>query len=170
MKNIILSGPPRVGKTTIVRTIVSKLGEDCAGFCTEEILEQEERVGFKLLTMQNKSCILSHKEISGHVHVGKYGVDLECVEGIGVDAIKKGIRAGKTIIIDEIGKMEILSRAFRLAVLDALDSKCSVIVTMLFKRHPFCDKIRARKDVEIFEVTEENRDTLAEIILHKIQQ
>ena len=170
MKNIILSGPPRIGKTTIVRAVISKLGENCAGFCTEEIVEQEGRVGFRLLTMQSKSCILSHIDIRSHVHVGKYGVDLECVEEIGVAAIKKGIKAGKTIIIDEIGKMEILSRPFRLSVLDALDSKCSVIGTMLFKRNPFCDKIRARKDVEIIEVTADNRDTLADTILQKIQQ
>jgi nucleoside-triphosphatase len=169
MKNIILSGPPRIGKTTIVRAVVSGLGEECAGFRTEEMLEQEERVGFKLLTIQNKSCILSHMDIKGHVHVGKYGVDLECVDDVGVAAIKNGIKAGKTIIIDEIGKMEILSRAFRLAVLDALDSKCPVLGTMLFKRNPFCDKIRARSDVEIIEVTEENRDTLAELILQKMR-
>ena len=170
MKNIILTGPPRVGKTTIIRTVVAALDDKCAGFYTEEIKEQEERVGFKLFTMQNKSCVLSHRDIKSHFHVGKYGVDLDCVEAIGASAIKRGIKTGKTIIIDEIGKMETLSRPFRLAVLDALDSKGPVVGTMLFKRQPFCDKIRARKDVEIVEVTEENRDKLPDIILQKIQE
>jgi nucleoside-triphosphatase len=101
--------------------------------------------------------------------VGRYGVDLECVEEIGVLAIKRGIKTGKTIVIDEIGKMETLSRRFRLTVLDALDSKSPVIGTMLFKRQPFCDKIRARKDVEILEVTEENREKLPDIILEKLR-
>ena len=153
-----------------MRAVVSRLADNCAGFYTEEMKENEERVGFKLLTMQNKNCILSHVDIRGHIHVGKYGVDLDCVEKIGVMAIKGGIRAGKTIVIDEIGKMEILSRPFRLAVLDALDSKCPVLGTMLVKRHPFCDKIRARKDVEIIEVTEENRDSLPDIILQRLQE
>jgi nucleoside-triphosphatase len=170
MKNIILTGPPRVGKTTVIRAVIAALEDKCGGFYTEEIKEQEERVGFKLHTMQNKSCILSHIDFKGHFHVGKYGVDLECVEEIGASAIKKGVKTGKTIIIDEIGKMEILSRRFRLAVLDALDSKCPVVATMLFKRQPFCDKIRARKDVEILEVTEENRDKLSDIVLQKIQE
>ena len=169
MKNIILTGPPRIGKTTVIRAVIAALEDRCAGFYTEEIKEQEERVGFRLHTMQNKSCVLSHRDIKGHYHVGKYGVDLECVEEIGALAIKRGIKTGKTIIIDEIGKMEILSRPFRLAVLDALDSKCPVVGTMLFKRQPFCDKIRARKDVEILEVTEDNRDKLTEIILQKLQ-
>jgi len=170
VKNILLTGPPRIGKTTIVRGIISELGDKCAGFCTEEIKESDERVGFKLSTISKKSCVLSHKEIRSHYHVGKYGVDLECVEGVGVPAIKQGIKAGKVIVIDEVGKMEILSRRFRLAVLDALDSKSPVIGTMQFKRHPFCEKIKARKDVEVFEVTEENRGALAATILARLQQ
>lgn len=169
MKNIILTGPPRVGKTTVIRAVIAALEDNCGGFYTEEIKEQKERVGFKLTTMQNKSCILSHRDIKSHYHVGKYGVDLDCVEEIGALAIKRGIKTGKTIIIDEIGKMETLSRSFRLAVLDALDSKCPVIGTMLFKRQPFSDKIRARKDVEILEVNEENRDKLPDIIIQKLQ-
>ena len=168
MKNIILTGPPRIGKTTIIRSLISKLADRCAGFYTEEILQESQRAGFKLITCGKSNCVLAHKEIKGHYHVGKYGVNLDCVEGYGVPSIKKGIKAQKVIIIDEIGKMEILSRPFKLAVLDALDSKCPVIATMLFKRHPFYDKIRARKDVEIIEVTEENRDRLPEIVIQKL--
>jgi nucleoside-triphosphatase THEP1 len=168
MINIVLTGLPRIGKTTIIKAVISKLSDKCAGFYTEEIKEQEERVGFQLITLGNNSCTLAHRDISGHTHVGKYGVDLECVEGVGVAAIKKGIKTGKIVIIDEIGKMEILSRAFRLAVLDALDSKSPVMGTMLSKRHPFCDRIRARKDVEVLEVTEKNRDKLVDIIVGKL--
>jgi len=170
MTNIVLTGPPRIGKTTIIRAVISKLSDKCAGFYTEEIKDKEERVGFQLITMSKNSCTLAHREISGHVHVGKYGVDLECVDDVGVVAIKKGIKAGKIVVIDEIGKMEIVSRPFRHAVLDALDSKSAVIGTMLFKRHPFCDKIRARRDVEVLEVTENNRDKLVDIILGKLPQ
>jgi nucleoside-triphosphatase THEP1 len=170
MTNIMLVGPPRIGKTSIIKAVISKLTDKCAGFYTEEILERDERVGFQLVTLAKKSCTLSHRDKSGHVHVGRYGVDLECVEEVGVTAIKKGIKAGKIIIIDEIGKMEILSRSFRLAVLDALDSQNAVLGTMLFKRQPFCEKIRARKDVEVLEVTEGNREKLVEIILGKLAQ
>lgn len=169
MKNILLTGPPRVGKTTIVTGIISQLKDKCAGFYTEEIREDSQRVGFKLLTLASKSCVLSHKDIKGHFHVGKYGVSIECIDEVGVPAIKQGIKAGKIIVIDEIGKMEILSRPFRLSVLDALNSHSPVIATMLFKRQPFCDKIRARKDVEIIEVTEENRDQIQDIIVKKLQ-
>lgn len=170
MTNIVLTGPPRIGKTTIVKAVISELTDRCAGFYTEEIKEQEERVGFKLVTLSESSCTLAHREIRSHSHVGKYGVDLDCVEDVGVLAIKKGIKTGRIVVIDEIGKMEVLSRPFRLSVLDALDSKSPVLSTMLFKRQPFCDKIRARKDVEVLEVTEGNRDKLVKIVVDKLSQ
>ncbi|UCD06584.1 MAG: NTPase [candidate division WOR-3 bacterium] len=170
MTNIVLTGPPRIGKTTIVKAVISELTDRCAGFYTEEIKEQEERVGFKLVTLSENSCTLAHREIRSHSHVGKYGVDLDCVEDVGVLAIKKGIKTGRIVVIDEIGKMEVLSRSFRLSVLDALDSKSPVLSTMLFKRQPFCDKIRARKDVEVLEVTEGNRDKLVKIVVDKLSQ
>jgi nucleoside-triphosphatase len=168
MTNIVLVGPPRIGKTTIVKAVVAQLKDRCTGFYTEEIRENEERVGFQLVTMENASCTVAHRDITGHIHVGKYGVDLTCLESTGVTAIKKGIKTRQVLVIDEIGKMEILSRVFRLAVLDALDSRSAVLATMLFKRNPFGDKIRARRDVEVLEVTEMNRDNLVEIILGKL--
>ncbi|MBE0432686.1 AAA family ATPase [candidate division WOR-3 bacterium] len=168
MTNIVLVGPPRIGKTTIIKAVVAKLSGKCAGFYTEEIKENGERVGFQLVTVDNTSCTLSHRDIVGHIHVGKYGVDLACLESAGVMAIRKGMKTRQIVIIDEIGKMEILSRPFRLTVLDAFDSKSPVLSTMLVKRNPFCDKIRARQDVEVLEVTEMNRDKLVEIILGKL--
>lgn len=168
MTNIVLVGPPRIGKTTIVKAVVAQLGGKGTGFYTEEIKENEERVGFQLVTLDNATCTLAHRDIAGHVHVGKYGVDLACLESTGVMAIRKAMKTRQPVIIDEIGKMEILSRSFRLAVLDALDSKSPVLGTMLVKRNPFGDKIRARGDVEVLEVNELNRDKLVEIVLGKL--
>lgn len=168
MTNIILVGPPRVGKTTIVKAVVARLGEKAAGFYTEEMKENEERVGFRLVTLDNAACTLAHRDITGHIHVGKYGVDLACLEHTGVPAIKKGMKTRQLVVIDEIGKMEMLSRPFRLAVLDALDSKSPLLGTMLVKRNPFTDKIRARRDVEALEVNELNREELVEIVLGKL--
>lgn len=168
MTKIVLVGPPRIGKTTITKAVVAKLSGKCAGFYTEEIREDGERVGFQLVTVDNASCKLAHRDIVGHIHVGKYGIDLACLESAGVGAIRKGLKTRQPIVIDEIGKMEILSRSFRFAVLDALDSKSPVVATMLVKRNPFCDKIRTRRDVEVLEVNELNRDELVGIVLGKL--
>jgi len=170
VKNILITGAPRIGKTTIVRLIVDKLANKCAGFYTEEIREDNMRAGFKLITIDNKSCILAHKDIQSLHRVGKYGVNLDSIEKIGVAAIKEGIKAKKIIIIDEIGKMELFSNAFKNIVFEALDSKSKVLATILFRPHPFCDKIKKRQDIKVIEVTYENRNYLSEVIIRNLQQ
>lgn len=167
-KNIVLTGAPRIGKTTIIRTVIKDIKRKCAGFYTEEMKEGNHRVGFRLITLDNKDCILSHKDIKSRHRLGKYGVNLECIERIGVASILDGIQGNKVIIIDEIGKMELFSKDFQDIVMKALDSESPVLGTILFRPHPFCDKIKKRGDVEIIEVTEENRNSLSALIIDKI--
>jgi nucleoside-triphosphatase len=170
MSNIVLTGAPRIGKTTIIRTVIKDIKRGCAGFYTEEMRKSNQRVGFRLITLDNKDCILSHKNIKSRHRVGKYGVNLECIGRVGVASILEGIQAKKVVIIDEIGKMELFSKDFRDVVMKALDSGSHVLGTILFRPHPFCDTIKKRGDVEIIEVTEENRNSLSAIIIDKISR
>ncbi len=167
MSNILLTGLPRIGKTTIIQKVISHLAQ-CAGFYTEEIKEQNARAGFRLITMDNRKCILSHKRIKSPYHVGKYRVDCDCIE-TGVQAIQQGIKQCSTIIIDEIGKMELFSQSFKQAVFDALDSSSPVLATILVRPHPFCDSIKRRSDVTIIEVNKENRNDLPAEILERLK-
>ncbi|KPK72346.1 hypothetical protein AMJ87_04985 [candidate division WOR_3 bacterium SM23_60] len=159
MNNILLTGRPRIGKTTVIKKVVQQLHR-CAGFYTQEIKEGKTRVGFRLVTFDSKTCILSHKRIKSQYRVGKYRVNRDCIERLGVAAIEQGIAKKYTVIIDEIGKMELFSGTFKKAVIRALISDAPVLGTILQRSHPFCDTIRKRDDVTIIEVTEENRDSL----------
>jgi len=168
MKNVLLTGPPRIGKTTIIRKVINKINKKCAGFYTEEIRESNQRVGFNLSTLDDKNCIMSHKNTESRYRVGKYRVDIDCVNKIGVTAMREGIEKGKIIIIDEIGKMELFSKEFKDSVIAALDSSSPVLGTILSRPHSFCDKIKKREDVEIIEATEANRNSLPDLIIKKL--
>jgi nucleoside-triphosphatase len=72
------------------------------------------------------------------------------------------------IILDEIGKMECFSEAFRKAAVKALDSQNIVVGTITFGGDDFILSIKGRGDIEIHEVTLENRDALPGMILRKI--
>ncbi|UCG93151.1 MAG: NTPase [candidate division WOR-3 bacterium] len=170
MKNVLLSGPPRIGKTTIIHKIINKMNKECAGFYTEEMRKSGQRVGFKLVSLANESCIMSHKRIKSRYRVGTYRVDIACVEKIGVAAIRRGIEKSNIIVIDEIGKMELFSKEFQDIVLKALDAPLPVLATILSRPHTFCDTIKDRYDVEIIEVTHANRDSLPDIIVKKLAQ
>lgn len=168
IKNFLLTGLPGVGKTAIVKKIAGRYKDKCAGFYTEEIREHNTRVGFKLITLDGHSCIMAHRDIKSPYRVGKYGVNLECIEEVGVFAIKDAIAENKVIIIDEIGKMELFSKEFRNIVIEAFNSKCPVLATILYSSNPFCDKIKERKDTKIIEVTLSNRDKLVQQIIEML--
>ena len=52
MKAYLLTGEPRVGKTTALKKIIAALGfERCGGFYTAEVCALGERCGFRLITL-----------------------------------------------------------------------------------------------------------------------
>ena len=67
---------------------------------------------------------------------------------------------GKIIIIDEIGKMELYSKKFCQIVMQALDSSSRTIATIPVYKNEFLEKIKQRKDVEIIQITGENREKI----------
>lgn len=95
-------------------------------------------------------------------------MSIENIETIAVPAITP--IKGYVIILDEIGKMECFSELFRKAAADALDSPNIVIGTITFGGDDFIQAIKNRADIEIHEVTQENRDSLPDMVLSKISE
>ncbi len=155
-KNILLTGNPGVGKTTIIKRVVSGL-KNKGGFFTEEIKEEGKRIGFRIVTIDGKQGILAYKE-KGEFMIGKYSVNIKDLEEIACEAVFSTIREKEIVIIDEIGKMEILSSRFREVVMEALDSPKIVIGVIHRENSGFFKKIKERKDVELIEVRFDNRD------------
>ena len=104
--------------------------------------------------------VLSHVKRKGRPRVGKYGVDVASFDRIGVNALRQAMDRQGCLVIDEIGKMELYSKAFQDAVTAALDCDLPVLGTIPIHRHSFLDALRERKDVTIVEVTVSNRDAL----------
>lgn len=167
--NYLLTGLPKVGKTTLLKKVIEKLKKPAGGFYTEEIREDNVRVGFMIVTLSGSKGILSHKDFKSKFRVGKYGVGINTLDKIGVKEIEEALEQKKVIIIDEIGKMELFSKRFQYIVWKALDSKNPVLGTIMAVKHPFGDKIKKRSDVKILEVTRKNRDELVDLLLEELQ-
>jgi nucleoside-triphosphatase len=169
---LLLTGRPGIGKTTIIRTVASQLGSSAGGFYTEEIREQGRRVGFRLVSLDGITGTLAGVNISGPYRVGRYGVDLRDLEQVGVKALQRAIqqRSVSVVVIDEIGKMELFSSAFREAVLTALDSPKIVLASVMTGPHDWVDAIKARADVVLIDVTQANRQAIPERICRWLLQ
>ena len=165
-KNIFLTGAPSSGKTTVIKKVIARLPHPASGFYTEEERVAGKRVGFLMKTIGGKSGYLGHQDIRSDFHIRRYGVSIENIETIAVPSITP--RNTHIIILDEIGKMECFSDLFKQAALNALDSCNIVLGTITLGGDDFITRIKNRGDIEIHEVTQENRDSLPDLILERV--
>lgn len=72
------------------------------------------------------------------------------------------------VIIDEIGKMECLSRHFTDEVTTLLNSPKMLIATIAMRGEGFINQVKQRSDCRLVTVTRENRDSLANELLQDV--
>jgi nucleoside-triphosphatase len=164
-RTLLLTGRPGVGKTTIVKKVADALGKQAAGFYTEEIRAASgRRQGFRLVTLEGDEAVMAHTELrgEGRPRVSRYGVDVQAIEDVGVAAIQRAMAADKIVIVDEIGKMELFCKAFKEAVSEAVENENPVLATVMRVSRPWVDELKVKEQVEVWEVTVGNRDTLPE--------
>jgi nucleoside-triphosphatase len=167
-KNLLITGLPGVGKTTLIRKVCEALRDfHPVGFYTEEIREGRERKGFELISLEGKRGLLSHKHIKSPYKVGPYRVDIKSFENF-LDSISFTNPVNHLMIIDEIGKMECLSDRFKKLLREALGSGKRVIATIALKGSGLITEVKQRQDVKLYEITQSNRDVLVSEILKEI--
>jgi nucleoside-triphosphatase len=169
MNNVLITGRPGVGKTTLIRQLVSELqARNPAGFYTEEIRESGIRKGFEWVDLRGRRGVLAHVGIESRYRVGKYGVDVAGFEAY-LASLDLAAEESGAIIIDEIGKMECLSSEFRSLLLRLLDSDRLLIATIALRGTGFIETVKSRKDVKLFHLDQDNRSVLAETILQYLR-
>lgn len=172
--NFLLTGRPRIGKTTIIQKFTRQCPVSMGGFFTCEIREHGMRVGFAIEAIRSWNqkhqdgsgekyrAVMAHINCPSPYRVGRYGVNVSAIEKVGITALREGMKRAKIIIIDEIGRMEMYSTLFQKEVKNVLDCPLPVLGVIQMKRNTFLDSIRNRGDVTVIQVTPENRDGLPE--------
>jgi nucleoside-triphosphatase len=137
------------------------LSQPAAGFYTEEVRGPGgDRLGFDVVALDGGRGPLARVGGSGP-RVGKYAVDLESFEEVGVQALAAGLQEPhQLLVLDELGKMEFLSSAFVTLLERVFESRNPVLGTILYRRHPLGDRVRRAPGVELIQVTTQNRAAL----------
>lgn len=161
---LLITGAPGSGKTTVIRRTADGLGgNNLRGFYTEEIRENGERRGFRLVSFDGTARIIAHVDFAKRHRVGRYGVDVAAIdEAAGLlrpDADACGY------LVDEIGKMECLSQRFVAAMRVLLASGVPIVATVGARGGGFIAEVKRRPDVELWQVTHADRDRLPARIL-----
>ncbi|XP_061480489.1 cancer-related nucleoside-triphosphatase isoform X2 [Rhineura floridana] len=184
-KHVFLTGPPGIGKTTLIQKATEILKSSSVpidGFYTEEVREGGRRVGFDVVTLSGRRGVLSRVG-SGpaaarcEYRVGQYVVDLTSFEQLALPLLRNtdlsSSAVKKVCIIDEIGKMELFSQSFIQAVRHILSGPGPVILGTIpvpkGKPLGLVEEIRSRKEVKVFNITKENRDGILQDIVTAVQ-
>jgi nucleoside-triphosphatase len=169
-KNLLVTGPPGCGKTTLVRRVVGELGDlPVAGFYTGEIREGRERAGFALVNLDGRRGVLSHVGFPGPHRVGRYGVDVA-----GFETFLAGLRPDdpglRFVVIDEIGKMECLSGTFRSFLEERLEAPVPLLATIALRGTPPIEQIKRRPDARVITMSTENREEKFREVLGEVRR
>lgn len=168
--NIILTGVPGIGKTTLIERIAGALGDRAGGVVTREIREGARRTGFVIESLDGERRILASRHLKQGPRVGPYRVDVENLEAVGVGALRRALGRRQVVVMDEIGKMELISPDFKAMILEVLESDLPTIATMGVSKHAFMEAVRKRPDVKIIAVTAGNREGLRDRLLEMIER
>ncbi|MEF8826534.1 MAG: nucleoside-triphosphatase [Halapricum sp.] len=163
--NILVTGPPRSGKTTILKRVRERLeaegyrtgGIPCPGLRSDD---DGDRVGFEIADlMSGDSRVLAHVDRVDGPTVGKYRVNVEGVDAICAAAFERALADADVLIVDEIAPMEVYSEAFVRGVRRGLDADRPLAAAIHYRSTAgFIGEVKARDDTETFDVTDATRD------------
>lgn len=160
---ILLTAPPGRGKTTVLLRTLELLRRPARGFYTQEVRAgggHGPRVGFDVVALDGERGVLARVGAPGP-RVGRYGVDVRSFETVGVRALEEGLRdPGTLLVLDELGRMELLSEAFTALLPRIFAAPNPLLGTILHRAHPVADRYRRAPGVTVVEVTVTNRGEL----------
>lgn len=160
MKNIFLTGAIHIGKTTALNSFLNSFHGTIGGFKTFPVVQNNEKIGFSMKAI-NPSDGTMPAFIAKKNEENNWAAILGTFDDLGVHILKKALdNRVDLIIMDELGFFEENAYLFQKAVYECLDSKIPVLGVIKKANSGFLNKLRERKDLEIIEVNEENRDEI----------
>jgi nucleoside-triphosphatase len=154
----LVTGEPGIGKTTLIRQVVSTMRMRAAGFYTEDLQNSGVREGFRIVTLDGDIALLASGGHPGPIRISKYGVDLQELDRVGVAALRRAMERGHVLVADEIGKMQLYSRPFRQTVFEAVRNGHPLLGTIMLGRNHYA---------EVLHLTDENRNELLTFLRSK---
>ncbi|XP_034655859.1 nucleoside-triphosphatase THEP1 [Drosophila subobscura] len=130
-----------------------------------------------VVTLSGKRGILARERPLDNLRrpkVGKYSVYVQDFEDLTLPLLLDGSQSGcELLVIDEVGKMELLSKRFEAAMASVLQHQRPFLVTMPQAGRqslPLVERLKSLPGAVIYEVTKGNRDALVNEITQRITQ
>ena len=128
------------------------------------IWEGGQRIGWRLNTFAGDGGTLAHVDIHSQYNMGGYGVDMVLFNRLVDSQLQLGSEVD-VYLIDEIGIIATWSTKFVSAMNTLLDLSRTVVAIIRADGGGYVRQVKDRTDVEIWEVTQGNREQMLDEIL-----
>lgn len=175
VKNIIIMGLPQTGKSTLLKSVLDSYDGMITGLITTEMRENDKRVGFTMGNYHKRDQInpfakvIAHVDFDSNIKVSKYRVNISEINKQALSQWRVSFTPKYLLYLDEVGEMQMYSQVFTELAQKYLDTPNICIMTVSEKYTcNFIENIKKRDDIELIELTLENRDRMKTYILEKI--
>lgn len=168
--HIFLTGPIQIGKSTVIRKVLTALDVTPGGFVTGFGAEryQTDR------SLYMNAAWLPPSYDRGHTVVRFGGGQPPQADAAAFDRLGCGLLAqsrpwAQLLLMDECGQLEKNAASFRQAVMDCLDQPVPVLGVLKQTSSQWLEQIAAHPAVTVMVVSEANRDQLPMEISRRLQ-
>ncbi len=166
IKNLLLTGAPGTGKTSLIRKLSEIFKEfNPTGFYTAEVVEDGAKSGILVFNLQGDGRVLAGTNLKSRYVVGRYRIDMKSFENL-LDDVFSPEKKTSLYFVDGIDKVECQSRKFSKLIIELLNSDKPVVASIADKGTGIISEIKKRDDVKLLDITTDNRELrLKEITL-----
>ncbi|MFX1480077.1 MAG: nucleoside-triphosphatase [Promethearchaeota archaeon] len=173
---ILLTGPPRCGKSTLIMKVINYCKENeitVDGFLTPEVKEGTKRIGFdiKRISTNERRMLARIGNYSTQYRLGKYHVFIWEFEKIITKLERLEFKESSIVVVDEIGKMELYSQKFQKLIKFLFKLDANIIATIgQGLKHPIKDYLLNLPEILLFTLNRENLQTVQQKVLDIIDK
>ncbi|WP_188680992.1 NTPase [Thermogymnomonas acidicola] len=162
---ICITGPVGSIKAEALSRIIEMLQKDgltVQGVLVSEVVENNKLVGYSIFDISSKKrAVFAQSGIVSRVKLDKLGVDTRVLEEILIPSLQKARENADVIVIDEVGKLENLTKSVQKEIGETLRTEKPIIVTLHKKsRNPVLQEIRSLEGVRVFDITPINKNIM----------
>ncbi|MGM0446439.1 MAG: nucleoside-triphosphatase [Bacillota bacterium] len=179
--NILITGGKYVGKSTLIKKCLDKFNLIPGGFVVGRTGQKNAWLSFYLVDpheyyyrddSRGSKIFKKWKETFAERNSPKekFKVNPDVFDHKGVELLETGMKYRDIVIMDELGRFELKALKFQKKVFEVLDSEKKVLAVLKDEHNQFLDKIRARDDITILKLSDENKEKISNIAYKSLKK